>query len=217
MEKPIIATNLVGLFINSTPWTNAHKLWYEDRAKELNDQSIMEWVGRENYFQGVDIVMKRLFPDLSDSERTKKAREMFFDSVIKYIEQNPSVLNKEVVEYFQSLKNKYQIALITSNTLPAINKILSITDLKSLFDVIEASLENEKDDKTAVFTRFINKYGKPIIYIGGSKKETYDFCNENNVKSVYVNLENKKDIENIESVYNLQELKEKINSLNKDI
>ncbi|MDP3027135.1 MAG: hypothetical protein Q8N63_05475 [Nanoarchaeota archaeon] len=49
MKKPIIATNLVGLFIKREAWDNAHKIWYEDAAKKLNDESILKWVGREGY------------------------------------------------------------------------------------------------------------------------------------------------------------------------
>lgn len=213
MKKPIIATNLVGLFIKREAWDNAHKIWYEDAAKKLNDNSVLKWVGRKDYFKGVDEVMQRLYPKLNDEQRTIKARQMYFDSVIENINKNPSLKNQENVEYFNSLKIKYRLALITSNTKHALEKILSATELSSLFDIIEASEESEKDDKTAVFDRFIKKYGKPLIYIGGSKKESYDYCKEKGIPMIFMNFENEEELEGTESVNSLEELKDKIELL----
>lgn len=214
MEKPIIATNLVGLFIKREAWDNAHILWYENAAKKLKDKSVLKWAGRQDYFKGVDDVMQRLYPSLDDKQRTIKARQMFFESVIDNINKNPSLKNKENVEYFNSLKTKYRLALITSNTKPALEKILFATKLSKLFDIVEASEESEKDDKTAVFDRFIKKYGKPLIYIGGSKKESYDYCKEKSIPKIFVNLEKEEETEGkgTESVHSLKELKEKIES-----
>lgn len=212
MEKPIIATNLVGLFIKREAWDKAHILWYENAAKTLNDNSVLKWIGREDYFKGVDEVMQRLYPKLNDEQRTIKARQMYFDSVIENINKNPGFKNQESIEYFLSLKTKYRLALITSNTKQALEKILSATKLSKLFDIIEASEESEKDDKTAVFGRFIKKYGKPLIYIGGSKKESYDYCKEKGIPTIFMNLKNEEELEGIESVHNLEELKDKIES-----
>ncbi|MDP3027132.1 MAG: HAD hydrolase-like protein [Nanoarchaeota archaeon] len=167
---------------------------------------------REDYFKGVDEVMQRLYPGLNDEQRTIKARQMFFDSVIENINKNPSLKNQENVEYFNSLKIKYRLALITTNTKQALEKILSATKLSKLFDIIEASEESEKDDKTAVFDRFIKKYGKPLIYIGGSKKESYDYCKEKGIPMIFMNFENEEELEGTESVNSLEELKDKIDS-----
>ena len=213
MKKPIIATTLAGLFIKREAWDKAHRIWYKDAAKKLNDESILKWVGREDYFRGVDEVMQRLYPGLSDEQRTIKARQMYFDSVIEYTRQNPDARNNEIIEYFDSLKSEFRLALITTNTKSALEKILSATKLSKLFDIIEASEESEKDDKTAVFDRFIRKYGKPLIYIGGSKKESYDYCKEKGIPTIFVNLENEEELEGIESAHNLGELKDKIESL----
>ena len=213
MEKPIIATTLSGLFVKSEPWDNAHKLWYEERSRELNDDSIKEWSDRPDYFEGVDIVMKRLYPEMSDEQRTTKAREMFFDSVIKYVEQNPDVKNDNVVDYFKSLKQDYRIALLTTNTKETVDRLLKILNLEDFFDVIETSLPEEKDDKRAVFGRFIQNHGKPLIYIGGGRKDSYDYCAEHEIRRVFANLEGRADLSGVESVHNLEELKEIIDSL----
>lgn len=228
MEKPIIATTLSGLFVKSEPWENAHLIWYDEREKELEkkdlDTSIIkEWrrllqenpeEERKRYFEFVDGVMKKLYPKLSEEERTKKARESYFEATIKYIEQNPNVVNEEVIRYFESIKDKYRLGLITTNTKSALERILKVANLKNLFDLIETSKPEEKDVKEVVFDRFIKKHGKPLAYIGGGRKDSYDHCKNYGIRRVFANLEEERDLEDVENVHNLRELKQKISELN---
>jgi len=207
MKKPILATTLSGLFLKKEAWDNAHRLWYADAAKALHDSSVNQWANRPDYFKGVDEVMQRLYPNATETERTVKARRMFFDSVIKYIKENPSMKNDKVITYFKSLKRKYRIALVTTNTRQALEKILSATGLQNLFDIVEASEESEKDDKIAVFNRFTKTYGNPLVYIGGDRKDSFDYCKAHKIPHIFANLEDNKEIEGIESVHNLDELK----------
>lgn len=227
MEKPILATTLSGLFIKHEPWEKAHILWFEERELELKEKNkslstIEEWkkLLKENpeqeakeYFKFVTLVMNDLYPEISEEERTKKARETYFDSVITYIELYPETVNQEVIDYFSSIKDKFKLALITTNTKDALDKILEISNLKDLFDIIECSIPEEKDNKTLVFQRFIEKHGKPTIYIGGGKKESYEFCKENNIPCVFANLENEETIENVDTANNLDELKKKVGAI----
>jgi phosphoglycolate phosphatase-like HAD superfamily hydrolase len=206
----IIATTLSGLFLKKEAWNNAHLLWYKNAAKELNDNSILKWVNKKDYFIGVDEVMQRLYPKLDERDRTIKARRSFFDSVIQYIKNNASIKNDDIIEFFISLKKKYKIALITTNTSQAINSILQSAGLTNLFDIIEASNEEEKDDKILVFKRFIEKHGKPIVYIGGDKKDSFDYCKENSIPCIFANLEQDKDIPGVMAVHNLEELKKEL-------
>lgn len=213
MEKPIIATTLSGLFLKQEPWDKAHILWYEKAAKRLNDKSVKEWAGRPDYFKGVDEIMQRLYPNLSEKERTFKAREMFFDSVLEYIKEHPKVKNEQIIKYFKSLKKDYHLALITTNTKSALERILSITNLENLFDIIEKSKPEEKDDKRIVFNRFIKRYGKPILYIGGSRKDSFDYCKEQNIPCIFANLDNSEKINEVKTIHNLTELKKEIYKL----
>ena len=213
MTKPIIATTFSGLYIKSTPWKKAHILWFQQASKQLNDPLIKDWAYRDDYFKGVDEAMKRIYPNLSDSQRTKEARNSFFDSVCQYIQQNPDVRNNEVIEFFKKLKSKYEIALITTNTAEAINRILKIINLEDLFDIIEASNPDEKDDKTIVFDRFIRIYGKPILYIGGDRKDSFDYCREKGISCIFANIEKQLGIEGVESAHNLKELKQKLSRI----
>jgi len=213
MEKPILATTLSGLFIKQEAWEKAHILWYKEAAKKLKDNSVLKWIDKPDYFKGVDEVMQRLYPNLAEEERTKTARRMFFDSVIQNIQENPHLKNNKVIDYFSTLKKKYRLALITTNTRKALERILLATNLNGLFDIIEASEESEKDDKIAVFERFTKKYGKPLIYIGGDKKDSFDYCKNHKIQGIFANLEGQEEIEGVKSVHNLEELGKKLAQL----
>ncbi len=210
MEKPIIATTFSGLFVKHEPWDKAHVLWYKKAAEQLNDSSIMQWANRPDYFKGVDDVMKRLYPDRGEEERTRKARELFFESVLQCIKDNPSVRNEEIIKYFKALKKNHRLALITTNEQSALERMLDLTGLKGLFDIIESSKAEEKDDKIVVFERFISKYGLPLIYIGGSRKDSFDYCKIKGIKAVFANFEAEEELLGVESAHNLVELREKI-------
>ncbi|MBI2124906.1 HAD hydrolase-like protein [Candidatus Pacearchaeota archaeon] len=188
-------------------------LWYKKAAEKLNDDSVNKWANRTDYFKGVDEVMKRIYPKLSDDKRTVKARETFFDSVCDYVRKHPEVRNNDIINYFNSLKNNYRIALITTNIKSALERILLSAGLTDFFDIIEASMPDEKDDKRAVFERFIKKYGKPLVYIGGNRKDSFDYCRENGINCIFANLEKQQDIEGVESAYNLEELNQMLSRI----
>ena len=225
--KPIIATSISGLFIKNDPWKKAHLLWFNEREKELimqkKDTSIIKkWKieykknqskESKNYFNYVDKIMIELYPEMSDKERTTKARDLFFKSVLTYIELYPEVMNNEIIRYFYSIKNKYRIALITTNSQSSIHQILSITKLINLFDIIESSLPEEKDNKNLVFNRFIKKYNKPLLYIGGDNISSFEYCKNKKISAVYSNLENTDAIKGVKSFNNLLELEEIIDNL----
>jgi hypothetical protein len=144
---------------------------------------------------------------LSEEKRTAKARETFFDSVCEYVARNPQLVNSQVAEYFRTLKSKYRIALITTNTKKAIGKILSSAGLEDIFDIIESSKLEEKDDKFAVFDRFVEKHGKPLVYIGGGRKDSFDYCDIMKIKCIFANFEKDDEIPNVESAHDLNELR----------
>lgn len=226
MKKQIIATSLRGLFIKSSPWIDAHILWYEEREKEikrkkLDDSAIKEWrqllnsdpkEERKKYFRYVDRIMEVLYPNLPSDKRTEKARELFFNATIEYIKQNPEVINKDIINYFQSLKKDYRLALITTNTSQALTSILKASKLEKMFDIIESSKPNEKDEKNVVFDKFIKSYGAPALYIG-TGTEGIEYCQKNKIPYLFANFEGEEEIKETNSVHSLKELKQKINYL----
>jgi FMN phosphatase YigB (HAD superfamily) len=210
MLKPIIATTLSGLFIKSEPWEKAHVLWFERAARKLNDVSVKKYANVTGYSKYVDKVMERLYPGLPEKERTVKARELFFDAVCEYLSKKPELINKGLIEYFSSLKDNYRLALITTNTEPSLEKILSLPDLKGLFDIVETSHLHEKDDKAVVFDRFIEKYGKPKIYIGGDREDSFLYCEKHGIQSIFANFESAQDTDNVYTAHNLNELQDRL-------
>lgn len=217
MEKPILATTIRDVIIDGTSWVDAHHLWFDEREKELSAEPIDRWrellrknpeEEKETYFKYVDEVMKLLYPDLSDSKRTEIARKSYFDSVLEFIKQNQDKINHDFIEYLESLKDKYKIAIITTNTWSALEKILEVSHInKDLFDLIGASKPEEKDDKIIIFERFIEKHGKPKFYIGSSEK-TINYCKEKGIKYILTDFYSNNNFPG--SVTNIKELKEKL-------
>lgn len=209
MDKPIISMTLAGVLISKEPWKNAHKLWFKDMAARFNDNSLLEWIEREDYFNGVDIIMERLYPDLSEGERTKKARDLYFRYVYRYIMSHIQTVRHDLIDYVKELKNSYRLAIITTNTEIVTFKFLKMLKIENLFDLIICSKDHEKDDKKEVFNRLIKNHENPILYIGSDRKESLDFCKENNIKHLFVDFDTKKE----GSIQTLIELKEKVNEI----
>jgi len=114
--------------------------------------------------------------------------------------------NEAVVDYFKELKKTHQLALITTNTKDAIERILKITQLNKLFDIIEFSMSNEKDSNEKVFDRFVKKYGNPSIYVGTDRKGVFDYCKQNQIDFIYVNLEKSSQFQDVGTATSLEEL-----------
>jgi len=190
-EKPIIAVKLSGLFVKSDAWKKGHQMWFDFISQELNDESIKEWLKKEKYFEGVESCMRRLYPEKSGMERTAIARKLYFELVLDYVDfGKDGVVNKDVVDFFMKLKDNFRIALITTNTFSFTYRILDILDLRELFDIIACSELEEEDDKVLVFERFVCEHAKPVYYVGGNKKDVYEYCKKNDIPYIHANFEN---------------------------
>ncbi len=184
MNKLIITTSFSGVIMKNDPWEKAHKVWFEHYAKKLNKPEIAKYAKKENWFNFVDEVMEIAEPKLDETLRTIIAREKYFKIICDLGCDNPNFKNKEIDEYLYSLKEKFSLGLITTTPQITINKILSALKIENLFDYVECSRIEEKDDKVIVFKRFIEKNEKPILYFGGERKEIINFCKENNIDFV---------------------------------
>ncbi len=205
--------SLRGIFISSEPWKKAHEHWFEAMAERLKDAKVKGYAFEPHYFKYVDDIMKKLHPRLNYFERTIRARELFFALVCKYLEQHPEVVRREVIDFFRELKEKYCLALITTHTLQAMQNILPLAGLEGFFDIIETSLPEEKDDKEAVFGRFLKRHGKPLLYLGGDKEDSFHYCKKKGIFCVFANFEKGKEIQGVESVHSLHELRKSIEKL----
>jgi len=217
MENNIIATTLSGLFVNSNPWKKAHKKWFEEAAIDLQDDSIKQLAEKKDYWEYVDGIMKKLCPEISNErELTILARLRFFNMVYKSIEENSQIRNKDIIPYFGTLKTTYRIALITTNPLNYIGKILELTKIKDLFDIVGFSRIDEKDDREVVFDRFRKQYGNPLVYIGSDHRDSFDYCNKHGIPCIFANLESKEDLEKVTTIHSPPELVEKLERIIKN-
>lgn len=211
--KPIIATTLSGLFIRTSPWKDAHRKWFEQIVRETGDESFRQWAMKPGYFEGVNLAMAKLMPDASKEERIREARRRFMEAVVDNIkERREEVVNREAIDFFSSLKEKFTLALITTNTKEAAMKILSIAGIENLFDIAEFSMPGEEDDKSAVIERFMENHGKPRVYFGGDRKDIYDYCRQKNIFCVFANLEDGRDF-NARTVHTIKEMEEIIQGI----
>lgn len=169
MEKPIIATTLTGIFLDKKPWENAHLMWFEDAAKKLDRIDINDWGliyhQEKDYFPKIYEIMDLMYPNLNLEDKTKKARELFFYYVLKYINENGFNRFEDTIEYFQELKSKYRIALVSTQSELFTREVLDKTNLNDLFDIIYCASASDKDDKKFIYSKFVSEYGEPIIHL----------------------------------------------------
>lgn len=169
--KLIIATNIDGLLIENKAFTEPHKTWFERAIKKTKDNSLKKWIGREDYFIGVNEAMEKLMPSASKEERTYQARKWYQQDVVKYIKSHSEVIKKDTAKRLMLLKEKYRLILVTSNTKDYINKILKTSNLEGIYDTIIASKTEQEPDKEELIGELIKKYGKPEYYLTGKPED----------------------------------------------
>lgn len=182
MSQPVIAVGLKGVLIDARAWEEAHELWFRMYAKQLDDESILTWIGRDNYFMGVEEVMRRVLPDASDEERTVRARKEYFESVIAWVEQHNGVRDS-IVQALETASKHARIVVLTSSKEDAATHLLTHIP-ECIVSATYASLPEEKDDKKAVFTRMLEHEEKPLVYIGSGRQETKDICTHAGITAI---------------------------------
>lgn len=170
-RKPIIATNIDGLLIKNKAFVEPHKAWFERAIKKTKDNSLKKWIGREDYFLGINETMEKILPNASKEERTYQARKWYQKDVVKYIKSHPEVVKKDIAKRLMLLKEKYRLILVTSNTKDYINKILKASNLEGIYDTIIASKTEQEPDKEELIEELIKKYGKPKYYLTGKLED----------------------------------------------
>lgn len=176
MEKPILATNLDGFLINHSAFIEPHRIWFDRAILLTKDDSLKKWKGHPEYFKGVNEAMEKIMPDASKEERTKKAREWYQEDVIHYISIHPEVVNKKLVDCLKKLKERFTLALITTNTKEYIEKILEVAKLENIYEIIYASSSEDEPSKQKIFQEFKEKHGEPKYYIASRSKEAFEEC-----------------------------------------
>lgn len=174
MGKPILATNIDGFLINHSAFIEPHKAWFERAIKRTKDNSLRKWIGKQDYFPGVNEAMEKILPNASKEERTKTARGWYQEDVVYYLSLHPEIVNRKLAEILNKLKKKFTLALITTNTKEYIREIIKTANLEGIYDIIYASSSEEEPDKKKIFREFIEKYGEPRYYIASRSKEAFE-------------------------------------------
>jgi len=115
--------------------------------------------------------MEKILPKASKEKQISKARKWYQKDVINYIKNNPEKIKSPNVEKLKSLKEKYKIILVTSNTKKYIRKILKKAKLNGIYDGIIASKTSEEPNKEILIQELISKYGKPKYYLTGKPED----------------------------------------------
>lgn len=184
-EKPILATNIDGLLINHSAFIEPHRIWFDRAILLTKNNSLVKWKGHPQYFIGVNEAMEKILPNATKEERTKKAREWYQEDVIYYISIHPEIINHKLANSLTELKDKFRLALITTNTKEYINEILKISNLEGIYDIICASPSEEEPDKQRIFKKFVEKYGEPKYYIASRNKEAFEACKKMGLTCIY--------------------------------
>jgi phosphoglycolate phosphatase-like HAD superfamily hydrolase len=185
MAKPILATNLDDLLIKHEAFMEPHKKVWGVLIKKTGDKDLSKWIGKKDYFIGVNLAMDQIMPEATREEKTLQVRTWYQEEVIKYIQDNPNCVNKHIADRLKQLKTKYKLILMTSNTEKHIDKILGSAGLTGLYDGVIASETEQEPKKADLINDLIAKYGKPKFYLTGKDDpETSEIFKNKEVKVI---------------------------------
>ena len=182
--KPILAIDFDGALLRSRPFDEAHKRWFSVMSVLLNDKSINQYAGLENYFDKVHEVMRRYLGDVDQETRVVFARNLF--SMVTVAEASKKDLVDDFARYLRKIKPKYRLALITTAPETSVEPILEKVGCDDLFDILYKSSVKKQPNKKEMFKEFLKEYGKPAFYIGNGDKDITS-CKELGIPSISVN------------------------------
>ncbi len=206
--KQIIAIDLDGALIKSRPFKVSHKKWFELMAILLDDESVKDYAKIEgDYFPKVHEVMKRYLGDVSKETRTFFARKLYAMVTISEINQDDFV--GDFADLLKELKDKYQLALITTAPEASVEPILQKLGCSDLFDIVYKSPMGKHPNKREMFVEFINEHGAPKYYIGDGD-ENMNICKELHISTISVNWVSKSKIKGDYDVSTVEELRKSL-------
>lgn len=205
MEKPIIAIDFSGALLTENAFDNAHVTWFKIFSDLLNDESIKEYAFTPNYFEKVTEIMTKYLGDVGGRTKNHFARELF--SMIAVANTKESDVFSAFVTYLREIKGKYRLALITSSPASSVDPILQKVGCADLFDLVYKSPAEKHPSKEELFKEFIEKEGKPELYIGCGDKDLGKI-KDLGIKTIAVTWVKKGEVEVDHVVNEVNELKE---------
>lgn len=203
--KQIIAVDFDGALLKHRPFQDAHVKWFKVMAILLDDPSINEYACREDYFDKVHEVMERYLGDIPHESRVFFARNLYAMAVVE--ESKKSDLVAEFAAYLRKIKKRFTLALITSAPEASVDPILKKTGCTNLFDIVCKSPMHRHPDKKILFKEFIEKYEKPLFYIGNGDKDIAN-AKELGIKTISVNWVSEGNEKGDFDIKTVEELKE---------
>jgi phosphoglycolate phosphatase-like HAD superfamily hydrolase len=183
--KPILVTNIDDLLIGHEAFSEPHKKVWATLIKKTGDKKLSKWIGKKDYFVGVNLAMDKIMPKATREKKTLQVRSWYQKAVIEYIQDNPDCVNKSVADRLKQLKTKFKLILLTSNTEKYIDKILKSAGLTGLYDAIIASGTEQEPKKSDLIEDLLLKYGKPIYYLTGKEdQETNEIFKQKEIKVI---------------------------------
>ena len=199
----ILAIDLDGALLKSRPFEEAHKKWFEVMAMLLKDQSISKYGEIDDYFPKVHEVMKRYLGDVDHETRVKFARNLFSMATIAEVTKNDLV--EGFADYLSRIKDKYQLALITTAPEYSVNPILQKVGCSDLFYIVYKSPMDKHPNKKELFEKLIKENGIPKFYIGNGDKDITS-CRELGIPTISVNWVSKSEVKGDYNVDTVEEL-----------
>jgi phosphoglycolate phosphatase-like HAD superfamily hydrolase len=181
--KDYIVVDFNGALLSSRPFSETHKQWFFTMSVLLNDESINNFVGSDNYFEKVHEVMRRYLGEVDEQTRINFARSLFSMTLISQVKEDD--LAKGFVDFLFKIKNKYKLALVTSAPSTCVVPILRKLKLNDLFDIIIKSKDDEHPNKQKLLKKFLDEHEK-CIYIGLGDKDLL-FCKNSGIRTISVN------------------------------
>ena len=210
-DKPIIILTLNGVLIKEDTTKNAMAIFFDEFAKKYDDASIRDYLLEDNLFNAVMTVIKNNNPSIEDDQLMKLTGENYINYLTNYIKKNLlDSVRSEVRDYLISIKDRFRFVLLATTPKESINSILNAAGLEKLFDIIEYSPREFMYEKNKFYSSFIEKNGLPVLYLGGDKKSSFEFYKSIGVKTYFVNFDNIYEVENVDSIYDIDELKQVI-------
>jgi hypothetical protein len=166
--NPILVIDLKDALVKPRPFIEAHKRWFKLFSVLLEDDSITDWSKKDNYFEGVYVVMNQYLGGSDKEFQTIFARQMF--SMMLVAEVRADDLIVDFADYLRTLKERYTLALITTVPEDSITPFLNKLGCGDIFEIVYPSLNKNHPDKKTLFIDFIKKYDTPLFYIGHGDK-----------------------------------------------
>jgi phosphoglycolate phosphatase-like HAD superfamily hydrolase len=187
LMKPIIAFDLDGTIISSEASKKAHQKWFKVMGVLLEDASVEDLAGKDDYFPDVLNVMERLTglrssDGFNKSAMVKYARNFYqMLYIVELKKEGKEAFVPDMLDILIELKKDCRIALITTAPEGMVLPALDIVGIKTLFDYIYRSPLDKEPSKIEIMKKFVKDIGKPALYVGNEKGDG-EACKELGVK-----------------------------------